>query len=82
MVVKFYLTSLRKTPWQYTYVLYQHQNSVGVFVFSIRNTAPAFYEYLDSNFSYQLFTFFFAPFEDPRGRKEQTMVNVFPSFED
>lgn len=28
------------------------------------------------------FHFFFVPFEDPRGRKEQTMVNVFPSFED
>jgi len=58
MVVKFYLTSLKKTPWQYTYVLYQHQNSVGVFVSSVRNTAPACYEYMDSNFSYQLFTFF------------------------
>ena len=31
----------------------------GVLVFSIRNTAPACYECMDSNFSYQLFTFFF-----------------------
>jgi hypothetical protein len=28
-----------------------------------------------------LFTFF-APFEDPRGRREQIMVNIFPSIED
>jgi len=64
MVVKFYLTSLIKTPWQYIYLVYQHQNSVGGFLFSpseiqLQPVTNAWIRISRTNFS--LF-FFFGPF--------------------